>query len=48
MVQTPVLVIAESKPVDEILREYLTNITEEIKCNLIINWDIVTHRKKSE
>ena len=28
MVQTPVLVIAESKPVDEILREYLTNITE--------------------
>ena len=29
MVQTPVLVIAESKPVDEILSEYLTNITEK-------------------
>ncbi|GAB6963038.1 hypothetical protein JCM17724A_17870 [Prevotella fusca JCM 17724] len=28
MVQTPVLVIAESKPVDEMLSEYLTNITE--------------------
>ena len=36
MVQTPVLVIAESKPVDEILSEHLTNITENKYVNKVL------------
>ena len=35
MVQTPVLVIAESKPVDEILSEFLKNITENKHVNKV-------------